>query len=278
MSKTYVLYHANCNDGFGAAWAARNALGDDPEIVEYHAMVHGDPLPEMQPKSCVYFLDFCWDREGLAKLQMEMRIVTVLDHHKSAFENVGDMKCCTFDMNRSGAMMSWDFFNSKSATKPMLLNYIQDCDLWQWKYPFSKEVTSCLSSYPRTWETWDWLMHRPIDLMIEEGKHIRRMGALSVERVVENTGWASVQGYVVPCVNSTVSQSEIGNELCKKYPQAAFACVYRVGIDGSVYCSLRSIGDFDVSAVAGKYEIGGGHKNASGFTTDKLPKFVSKPV
>lgn len=28
MDKTYVLYHGNCWDGFGAAWAAWNALGE----------------------------------------------------------------------------------------------------------------------------------------------------------------------------------------------------------------------------------------------------------
>lgn len=37
--------------------------------------------------------------------------------------------------------------------------------------------------------------------------------------------------------------------------------------DGTIACSLRSNGDYDVSAIA-KVFGGGGHKNAAGFTTD----------
>ena len=33
MSKVLCIYHANCADGFGAAWAVHRALGDDVEFV-----------------------------------------------------------------------------------------------------------------------------------------------------------------------------------------------------------------------------------------------------
>lgn len=41
MSATYVLFHSDCYDGFGAAWAAWRALSDDAagfaEGAEAHA-------------------------------------------------------------------------------------------------------------------------------------------------------------------------------------------------------------------------------------------------
>ena len=66
-------------------------------------------------------------------------------------------------------------------------------------------------------------------------------------------------------VNATLSRSNVGHELAT---QAAYGdpwgCVYRMTGD-QVYVSLYSIGDFDVSEIAGEYG-GGGHRNAAGFS------------
>jgi len=45
MSKILCIYHGNCADGFGAAWAVRHALGD--RDVEFHAGVYGNPPPDV---------------------------------------------------------------------------------------------------------------------------------------------------------------------------------------------------------------------------------------
>ena len=43
MSNIYVLYHAGCNDGFGAAWIAHKHLGDaqDGRRVRYLPQSYG---------------------------------------------------------------------------------------------------------------------------------------------------------------------------------------------------------------------------------------------
>ena len=53
----HVLYHANCYDGFGAAWAAWRKLGDDGVV--YQAVNYGDPLPQsgIADDDCVFLLD-----------------------------------------------------------------------------------------------------------------------------------------------------------------------------------------------------------------------------
>jgi nanoRNase/pAp phosphatase (c-di-AMP/oligoRNAs hydrolase) len=56
--------------------------------------------------------------------------------------------------------------------------------------------------------------------------------------------------------------SELGNQLCLDYPEAEFSICYADHGDKRKF-SLRSVGDFDVSAVAGIFG-GGGHRNASG--------------
>ena len=52
------------------------------------------------------------------------------------------------------------------------------------------------------------------------------------------------------------------------FPDSPFAASFTVKED-TIMFSLRSIGDFDVSAIA-KQHGGGGHKNAAGFQTSKI--------
>lgn len=64
------------------------------------------------------------------------------------------------------------------------------------------------------------------------------------------------------CVNATVHQSEIGEELAKNRP---FSVTYRDRKDGKREYSLRSRdGGLDVSVIAKQFG-GGGHPQAAGF-------------
>ena len=76
--------------------------------------------------------------------------------------------------------------------------------------------------------------------------------------------WEDILGYKIPVINTGIFVSDVANTLCRKYPDAEFAACY-FDLPGKRIWSLRSIGDFDVSAVASKLG-GGGHKNAAGFT------------
>ena len=49
-----VLYHAYCADGFGAAWAAWQKLGDD---ADYLPVRHGNPPPTLPEGASVYIPD-----------------------------------------------------------------------------------------------------------------------------------------------------------------------------------------------------------------------------
>ena len=59
--------------------------------------------------------------------------------------------------------------------------------------------------------------------------------------------------------------SDLGHELANK--SGTFGLVWSMAGDGQVHCSLRSNGEYDVSAIA-KVFGGGGHRNAAGFSTD----------
>ena len=121
---TYVLYHANCDDGFGAAWAARKKLGD---AAVYVPVKYGDPLPPTVTGERVYVVDFSYPRDVLETLADRCKVV-VLDHHKTAQEDLADLPFAEFDMERSGAGMTWDYF-FPGQPRPPLIDHIEDRDL-----------------------------------------------------------------------------------------------------------------------------------------------------
>jgi hypothetical protein len=87
-----------------------------------------------------------------------------------------------------------------------------------------------------------------------------------IELAIKHAALVNLAGYRVYAVNSTVNFSEVAGELAKKGP---FGVVWFVRSDGKYQYSLRSEGDFDVSAIAKSFG-GGGHKNAAGFEADEL--------
>jgi oligoribonuclease NrnB/cAMP/cGMP phosphodiesterase (DHH superfamily) len=75
----------------------------------------------------VYILDFSYDEETLRNLYKKVEVV-VLDHHKTAEKDLKDLSFAKFDMNKSGAMMAWEYFHPEKEV-PLMIRYIQDRDL-----------------------------------------------------------------------------------------------------------------------------------------------------
>jgi oligoribonuclease NrnB/cAMP/cGMP phosphodiesterase (DHH superfamily) len=266
--KTYVLYHAQCPDGFGAAYSIWKKFKDK---FTYIPVNHNQPLPQMDNQSTIWMVDFCYPADILKNLTAKMHKITVLDHHKSAEEDVKRINLAEypnlevhFDMQKSGAVITWEHFHQTEA--PFFLKYIEDKDLWLFKLPKSKEFSAGLRAYPMDFATWDRLT---VEQLIMEGDVLLRYQNQLIDKLCKNMRFGKVAGYEVPIVNSPTLQSEIGNQLCKLYPQSPFAVVYFEAQERRHF-SLRSLGDFDVAAVAAKFG-GGGHKNASGFVQSIIP-------
>lgn len=267
---TYILYHGNCPDGFGAAWAAWKKLGD---AATYLPVQHDLPMPELEAGAQVYIVDFSYPADVLQPLSELMHSIIVLDHHKTAQEGLAGLPHLDeleagqgnigvlFDMEKSGAMLAWEYFHPNEPV-PELIRYVQDKDLWQFKLPDSKAFSAGLSSYPFDFEFWDTL---DIKQLKQEGHIILRMSNNLVERLMDRVYWRDLGGYHIPVVNSPFFGSDLGHTLCQRFPEAPFAASYSDKDANKRIWELRSEGDFDVSAVA-KQLGGGGHRNAAGFT------------
>lgn len=273
----YVLYHSKCYDGFGAAYAAWKKLGD---AAKYIAVSYGYPPPEMPGAEHVYIVDFSYPAEVLLKL-VETCPVTVIDHHKTAKEALDSVLGAhshlhtIFDMEKSGALLTWEYFHrypgeassdpGLPVPAPLLIQHISDRDLWRFQMDGTAKIHKALVSLPMDFNLWDTL---DVEQLKKDGEVAERLYTQLVENICESAWMAEVDGHKVPVVNTSIAWSEVGAELNKKFPDAPFAASFTV-FDTQTMWSLRSKGDFDVSAVAKKFG-GGGHKNAAGFKTAKV--------
>lgn len=274
----YVLYHSSCYDGFGAAFAAWKALGD--QGVMYLPVTYGYPPPIMPGADHVYILDFSYPLEDLLKLT-QFSPVTVIDHHKTAKENldkaigVHSHLHTIFDMEKSGALLTWEYFHRYPAESPsdpglpvpapLLIQHISDRDLWTFKMDGTAKIHKALVSLPMSFAIWDSL---DVEQLKKDGEIAERLYTQLVDNVCQKAWTTDIDGHKVPVVNTSIAWSEVGDQLVKENPDAPFVASFTV-MKNSVMWSLRSRGEFDVSAVAKKFG-GGGHKNAAGFKTARF--------
>lgn len=259
----HVLYHAICDDGFGAAWVAWKQYGDQ---ATYTPVKYGDPVPDIPTGSAVFILDFSYPRDDLERLAERCKVV-VLDHHKTSQEALAGLPFAHFDMERSGAGMAWDYFNP-GTPRPLLINHIEDRDLWRFALEDTKQISSGLRSYPMDFETWDYYAYGNVEELRAEGVAIERY----IQRLCENLAedahieeWPEGPVFVVNAPGQLTS--ELADYLldAERYQgnQVLFVAAYKDMVDRRLW-SLRSRGEFDVGEVA-KARGGGGHKNAAGF-------------
>lgn len=264
MHNTICIYHGNCADGFGAAWAFRRSLHGNIDHVEFYPGVHQAPPPDVADKN-VIMLDFSYKRDVLLQMAREARNILILDHHKSAEADLVNLPAnvfAIFDMDKSGAMLAWEHFNPDEPP-PKLIEHIQDRDLWRFALNGTREISAALFSHPYDFDLWDGLMHGVMRPLVIEGRAIERKHFKDIREFIRvATFRADIAGYLVPCLNAPYFwSSDAGHILAQGEPFAA--CYWRVP-DGYVF-SLRSAYDgVDVSLVATEYG-GGGHRNAAGF-------------
>lgn len=254
---TDVWYHANCADGFGAAWSAWKILGDE---ANYQPVRHGDPIPEVHSAMRLAIVDFAYRRDQLLEIAEKVDTLIVLDHHRSAAKDLDGLDFARFDLNKSGARMAWEYWHP-GVELPDLLAYVEDRDLWRWELPQSREVALAITQTIFSFETWE---NFDLDQLKAEGSVLLGYQESIIARALTKRYMTELAGFDIPVVNSFVFQSEIGDELCKLYPDAPFAAVWCQKAVNLQAWSLRSIGEFDVSVIAEKFG-GGGHRNAAGF-------------
>lgn len=292
---TYVLYHRDA-DGFASAFAAWCALGYAG--VTYISVQYGEPLPAMADGSRVFIVDFSYKRDVLIALCQRMREVVVLDHHKTAAAELDGLACATFDMSKAGCELAWEYFSNPALITerapaaemlaeplPWLLAHVADRDLWKFALPYTAEISAALDLRKLDFDTWRAICdyNRPAqDAFILEGRTCIMHQNAAIKRMARHKHFIGLRGengkplVVIGC-NAPLWQSECAHYLLQNNCGPVVAC-YAMEEKG-IRVSLRGDGTVDVSAIAKRYESGGGHHNAAGFfyPTDPLAFHDGEP-
>lgn len=267
--KQLVIYHANCTDGFTAAWCFHHAA---PDTFDFLPASYGQQPPDVAGRQ-VYLVDFSYPREQLLAMAEAAAGVTVLDHHQSAEAALSGLSHpklhIHFDMQRSGAGMAWDFLFPQQH-RPRFLGFVEDRDLWRFSFVETKASHAYLGSVPHTFEKWDEIMLGNITqqtIALAQGEALVRLVEKQVADAVRSTQRSAViGGQIVPMANVPgFLASDAGHFMNEGVP---FAATY-FDTEQRRCFSLRSRPDgADVSLIAGQYG-GGGHKHAAGFSVPR---------
>jgi oligoribonuclease NrnB/cAMP/cGMP phosphodiesterase (DHH superfamily) len=253
LPPTVVLYHAECADGFGAAWALWRRF---PQA-RFVPVKHGVPPPDGLKGERVVIVDFSYARDVLEAMAHDTDRLLVLDHHITAEKALAGLPYAYFDMKKSGAVLAWEWAHDHPA--PWLLQYVQDKDLWTWALPMSREISAALASHPFDFHLWSGFKQKDLE---QEGRAILRYEQELVSKLAGQAVLVEFQGATVPSVQSAILTSQIGERLSAEAP----FCIIWHDRDGRRYYSMRSRDDgSDVGAIAASFG-GGGHTHAAGFS------------
>lgn len=223
------------------------------------------------------------------------------DGERSLCEQSNGRDEVILDNNKSGAYLAWEHFHPGTEV-PMFIRHIDDYDRWQFKIEGTKAFNKAVWSHaPWSFKQWvEWFYdceegfnHKYWADFYTEGEAILRAHDQNVQSVVKGAARNcsivpavidSVESYKSPWVwwndpehgdtcgaNGLAAncpphlQSDVGHELANQ--SGTFGLLWSIDKDNNCRCSLRSNGDYDVSAIAKAFG-GGGHRNAAGFTTD----------
>jgi uncharacterized protein len=269
-----VLYHANCIDGYTAAWAAWMRYGD--EGTEYIAVSHGDGPPDVTGKD-VLIVDFSYPREAMMRMWDGAHTILVLDHHVTAKADLDGLPFAVFDMSRSGAGLTWDVLHQGEpepsySARPWLVDYVEDRDLWRFRLQSSKEANAWIGACRRdSFVNWSILCAEGVEAAVTKGEAVLTFVDRYVHEMAAQARVVEVAGHRVPMVNAPyINTSELVGHLAEGAP---FAVGWYQRADGLYAYSLRSRGPdgVDVSEIAKRYGSGG-HRNSAGFQlAERLP-------
>lgn len=282
-----IVYHRNCPDGKGGLWAAHHYNKKNKDFEQIGIAAGSDPQGDFKDKKII-FIDVCPTIDFILDQTKIASNITILDHHKSAYDtymaNQDKLKDINnlevlFDMKRSGCQIAWDYFFDKEP-RPWFINIIGDQDLWLFELENSKELNCALEfndliQLDKLDELYNWT-ESDINKLAEEGKNIIRIKNNYInEELKFSQEWKmkfndtiyKIQVGTVP-LNM---KSSFGNLLANKN-NADFGVIWN-------YCPLKNVwiislrgndNSPDLSLIASHFG-GGGHAKACGFKLDENP-------
>ena len=288
MTKIFdiILFHYPCYDGLASAWIADMYHKLHNNTIVLYPIQHGTPIDLNQLKNKkVIFCDYSPSLETLEEIEKIATKILILDHHISAQRVLENKPYATFDMKRSGAGLTWNYF-FPNLKCPQFIRHIEDRDLWTWFLPDSKNMTAGLydemskidsNNFVELFKVFD-RTETNIMYYIKLGEKINKIKDEKIKAIINNNILSDdiiiYKGYKMRLLECPYDlASDLGSYMTSDGVLDFVALI--VGneiIDNTMYykISLRANNKVDVSIIAKEYG-GGGHKNAAGIKVSYIP-------
>lgn len=261
MKDIVVLYHADCTDGFGGAWAAWKKFDRE---ASYVPLRHQMPLPPGLRRKEVYFIDIVPQAREFRRIVRQNRRVVIIDHHETARPLKKLATRALLNNTHSGAVLAWHYFHPAKKI-PRLLRHIEDRDLWRFRIAHTRELLLPLDETPKSFPRWDTFINkfessRGRKEFLARGKILRTFEVRLIHEIARKAVPVKFERVETLAVNSPVFDSEIASILYDRKPPLAIVWSFR---GPHLKVSLRSPSK-NVRKIAEKYG-GGGHTHSAGF-------------
>ena len=294
--KQIVIHHSADFDGIFCREMARRFYSDNATYIGWD---YGDPIPEIPEGAHITMLDISID--GL----MGYPKLTWIDHHKTAIEKHGtNIPGYQID-GVSACRLAWQWFNheysplnpychpcdwrlpekeafiARTVSEPWAVRLAGEYDIWDKRDPDAELFQHGLRSQEITPMHWDFIL-RPdftgpdernsfVSKLLEQGRAIQYAKTQENLDIISNFGFTfQWEGLVFLGCNHARFNSHLFADGIKPVHDGLFGFnwtgdEWRVSLYG-----VPGKPEIDLSAIAKKYG-GGGHKQACGFKTNKLP-------
>ena len=278
-----VIYHSPCADGSGAAFSAWLALGDKASY-EPFCRQNEQPfdLTLLKGKNII-LIDCAFKKKDLPQARSLANKLIILDHHRSAMQDLEGEPGCFFTMGNCGAILAWHYFYGLESSPPQLLRLIEDRDILQWqKKELSEPLAYGLSKINPNYnfrQYKEYTDESKLFDLIRLGKQIQ----LETQKlIVASASKAQMrllhfnqtkQSYKVMCLEmpSYDLTVEVSEYLYKNITDLDFTMLWHPLDNNRFRISFRTDRpNIDLSIIASRFG-GGGHANKAGATVDHSP-------
>lgn len=292
-----ICFHHNDADGRCAAfWVGLSAglndteLGYEPRFVEM-TYSRDFPIEMVRKDEQIYIVDFSISPEDMGRLLEITKDVTWIDHHVTAiakYKNYPhDIRGVRYDGvagcmltycylhhmtdRGSGPIKPFDIHMTRCA--PQFTKLIADWDVWKFEYGYDTRYFITALNAENTNPDGDLWTDLLLDGDLIKTSDIIRRGHIMLQyrdgfmRDYTDLGFETqFEGYRCFAMNIGHASSEFFKSVADKMYDILIPFVF----DGEKWTVSMYSKMIDVSEIAKRYG-GGGHKNAAGFTCNRLP-------
>ena len=287
------FYHVDADGkcaAFWVKWFVGSSFEDGED--EYIKINYGMDFPfdRIEDGEKVYIVDYSLPVEEMRKLLDITKDITWIDHHKTAIEKYKDFNepirgirydgiagcmltyCYLHHMTQNGEGKIKPFTKDMVKDAPYFTKLIADYDVWTFEYgDDTRYFHVAFESEDFEPQSDNWIVligERNESQYIKNGKIMIKYRDSFAKEYCESKGFETgVEGYKVYAMNVGLA----GSDWFKSIDDGTYDILMPFSYNGKYKTWSYSMYSktVDVSVIAKKYG-GGGHKGASGFSTEKL--------